>query len=598
MSNIRIDIASEFKDRGFKQAQKATSGLDRQLKTLNRTLLSVFSTRQIYQFGKASVKAFNDDQKAAFRLTQTLDNLGLAFEDARVTKFISDLEGATGILDDQLRPAMQSLVMTTGSVTKSQELLSLAIDMSRATGADLTSVANDLSKAYVGQTRSLAKYNLGLARTELQTKTFTELQAILTKQFSGQSAAYLETYAGKIGVLNVAYANMQETIGEGLVDAFMTLSGDSGIGGSVKALDVFGNKIADVSRGVANLISGFSSFGDYGRGLVDFVKSFSKETTVMNAIASLGRKNKPLFFPTAGDPAKQERARKTAEQAAIKRAKELAALQTKAAREAAKRAAEQAKKEKEAAMLKRAGTVFDIDNIQIVAALQGKVTEEQRLRLTALFAIQNDNAKAAEALTLAILASNKAAFEALGVTFQAGDSVETLISKIIKAQANLFLINTGIDSIKEAKNPFANWPDIIAALLAQISQLQNAINNIGAPTLPVPGGTPGGTPGYDAVPAMVQPGSGVTFGNQGNPLIVPIGTSPEVFDNPAMTLPGFENTLANPQLNWEKVGDTYVTNVTVEGSVMSESDLLQLLQDEIYKAQRAGTGIIFNSVAL
>jgi hypothetical protein len=73
MSVIRIDIASEFKDKGFKKAEKATVGLDRQLKTLAKTLGATLSVREIYQFGKASVKAFSDDQKAAFRLTQTLN---------------------------------------------------------------------------------------------------------------------------------------------------------------------------------------------------------------------------------------------------------------------------------------------------------------------------------------------------------------------------------------------------------------------------------------------------------------------------------------------------------------------------------------------
>ena len=114
MSNIRIDIASEFKDKGFKQAEKATGGLQNNLKQLGKTLVGVLSVREVYQFGKAAVKAFQEDQQAATRLTQTLGNLGLAFEDSRVTAFIADLEKTSGVLDDSLRPAMQSLLTTTG----------------------------------------------------------------------------------------------------------------------------------------------------------------------------------------------------------------------------------------------------------------------------------------------------------------------------------------------------------------------------------------------------------------------------------------------------------------------------------------------------
>jgi hypothetical protein len=78
MSNIRIDIASEFKDKGFKQADKATTGLDKKLSILGKTLVGVLSVRAITQFGKAAVTAFSEDEQAAVRLSQSLNNLGLA----------------------------------------------------------------------------------------------------------------------------------------------------------------------------------------------------------------------------------------------------------------------------------------------------------------------------------------------------------------------------------------------------------------------------------------------------------------------------------------------------------------------------------------
>ena len=193
MSNIRIDIASEFKDKGFKQAEKATGTLNHNLKQLGKTLVGVLSVREVFQFGKAAVKAFGEDELAAKRLSQSLGNLGLAFEDARVTQFIADMEAASGVLDDSLRPAFQSLLTTTGSVTKAQELLGLALDVAAGSGVDVVSVAGDLSKAYVGNTRSLAKYNIGLSRAELQTTAFADVQALLAKQFAGQNAAYLDT---------------------------------------------------------------------------------------------------------------------------------------------------------------------------------------------------------------------------------------------------------------------------------------------------------------------------------------------------------------------------------------------------------------------
>jgi uncharacterized membrane protein YgcG len=629
MSNIRIDIASEFKDKGFKQANKATNTLDKQLKTLAKTLAATLSVREVYQFGKASVKAFNDDQKAATRLTQTLNNLGLAFEDTRVTKFIADLESASGVLDDSLRPAMQSLLMTTGSVTKSQELLNLALEMSRATGIDVANVAGDLSKAYLGQTRSLSKYNIGLTRTELQTKSFADLQAILNKQFSGQSAAYLETYAGKVGVLNVAFANMQETIGEGLVDAFGILAGESGIGGGARAMEIFAEKVADTTRGIAELIRSFGSLQSYANTVFEFFRNIDPFAP-WTAITALGKKNKPLFFPGSGNPMAQEQARKKAEAAAIKRQKELMALQNKAAKEAAKRAAEQAKREKEAMQLKRAGSIFDMDNIQVVAALQNRVTEENRLRLITLLAIQNENADAADKLSQAVLMLQSPMLNNLGITVKTGDNATDVINKIINAQAKLFLLNTGIATIPKAKNPFEDWDSILDRLLGKIDSIKKAINGFGSGNGAGGGGGGGGAGGGGnggGGGGGAGGGGGSVSANPTDPngvnIIMNNGKTANPFDtfnvggatiiaNSGVVMSGRADDTPNEAAARQRVADIFSTigtfgaggfnpaNITVNvaGNVMTDQDLVQAITEGLYEVQKRGQSITLNAVAL
>ena len=615
MSNIRIDIASEFKDKGFKQAEKATSGLNSQLKTLGKTLAATFGAREIYQFSKASVKAFSDDQQAAIRLTKSLENLGLAFENARVSNFISELESASGVLDDSLRPAMQSLLMTTGSVTKSQELLNLALEMSRSSGIDVANVSKDLAKAYLGQTKGLSKYNTGLTQTELKTKSFAELQELLNKQFAGQNAAYLETYAGKVGILNVAYANMQETIGEGLVDAFQILSGDSGINGGTKAMDIFAESIANVTRGVATLITGFSDLRSYGSTVFDFFKNFATEGNVLKAIAEMGKKNKPLFFPTAGDPAAQERARAKAEAAAAKRAKELAALNRKAALAAAKAEKERLKREREAQALKRAGTVFDLENIQLVAAMQAKLTDNERLRVTALLALNTGNAEAAEKLSTAVLAANAAALANLGIMMQSGDSISDVVKKIIEAQGKAAILGMNIGNIPKAPNPFEAWPSIIAGLLSQIGQLNGAINGLGK------GGTGGAGGG-----AGTGGGGGSTVGKGGNSgvggqtVTVPSAITPPAGVSPGTSLGGGFTMGANQYPNSSYFAGIAATSpyipssyfatapdvrttpptvvVNIAGNVSTEQDLIEAVTQGIYEIQKRGQSITLNAVAL
>lgn len=589
-TDIKIIIAAELKKAGFDKAQKATTNLEKSFKKLGKTATRTFVAVAGIRALKQSVQAFAAEEKAAIKLAGSLRNLGLAYNTKAIEDYLEKTEKATGISKDDLSPAIQGLINTTLSAEKSMSMLNIAMDIAASTGKDLRTVTTALIRAYDGNFAALGKVQTAYTAAELKALGFNASLEALASNYSGSAQRNADSYAGKIDKLAIAFGDAKEEIGKGVL-SFLESLGDGDYDQGLQKLVNFGSFIGDAFRRAGlsfeyfkTLIgTGFRIDEEEARKLAEIRAAFNNPDAASNRMGNSPAANRAYLR----DMKQQQQLQKKIE-----------ADRKKAADLAAKTEKERLKREKEAAALKRAGTVFDIENIQIIAALQGKISEEQRLRLTALLAIQNDNAKAAEALTLAILASNKAAFEALGVTFKAGDSVETLISKIIKAQAALFLINTGIGEIPKAKNPFEDWTDIIAALLAQIGQLRDAINGISAPSLPVPGGTPGGTPGYDTVPAMVQPGSGVTFNPNGNVMIVPPGTSPEVFDNPAMWNPEFDNTLANPQLDWTKQGDTYVTNVTVGGSVISDADLVQLIQDEIYNAQKSGGATQWNYAEL
>ena len=124
VSKIAIQIASEFTgSKAFKQAETSTQKLQKQVSSLAKTLGIALGTAAIVKFGKASVKAFAADDNAARSLSKTLENLGLntRYAGSTLNGYISRLEKQTGVLDDELRPAMDRLLRATGSVTKSQE---------------------------------------------------------------------------------------------------------------------------------------------------------------------------------------------------------------------------------------------------------------------------------------------------------------------------------------------------------------------------------------------------------------------------------------------------------------------------------------------
>ena len=253
-SNVFIGIASEFDNKGFKQAEKATSALDKQAAKLGKTLLAAFSGQKILQYSKASVLAYSEDRRAAALLSNQLKNLGLAYAAVDVEKFIANLESQTGILDDELRPAFSQLVRVTGSLAESQNLMQVAFDASRGAGVEYLSAVDALSKAYVGNLKGLKKFNLGLTDGELKAMKFEEIVAKLNKQFKGAGAASVDTYAGKINRVNVALANAQETIGEGIVDAFSTLAKDDDFNAVIDGIANMALYTADTVRGIGEIL--------------------------------------------------------------------------------------------------------------------------------------------------------------------------------------------------------------------------------------------------------------------------------------------------------------------------------------------------------
>jgi len=462
--NIRIDIASEFKDKGFKQASKASFGLEKQFKQLGKTFLTVFSVAAVTKFAKESVRAFKEDEVAARRFEQALKGVNLGFATPEIEKYLESLERSTAVTKGELRPAFQTLAQTTQSVARSQEILATALDVSAGTGYDLNTVVNDLSRAYLGNNTSLAKYNLGLTKAELRTTRFRDIQDLLNKQFAGQKAAQLDTYAGKVAFISTAFERMQTTVGEGLVDAFGMLAGENGIQGATTAMEEFGTISADVVRGLGYLVGQVTQqIGGQG-GLLGNLQSVAMTgnplAIALTALQKLGSKTRPLFFPTAGigapGVAKQL---EEIEKAAIERQKELERLRLKSIKQQ-----EKINRLKQiSAKIDKAASKFDERRIQIAAALQGNISDEERRRLLELQTIED----------------LKQAIQEQDV-----DKAEKLLERLDKLQSQTELLAGTLVGL-EAGDPFEKWEsyfakadNLVDELVSKLKGIQGEVNKL------------------------------------------------------------------------------------------------------------------------
>ena len=171
------------------------------------------------KIGIEGVKSAIADEKAQTQLALALQNAtgATTAQIAATEQSILQMSLATGVADDQLRPALGRLVRSTGDVASAQDLLNTALDVSTATGKPLETVANALGKAYEGNTSALGKLGLGLSAAELKTMSFTEVQDRLTELFGGAAAANAETYAGRLDRVQRALDEAKETLGTALL---------------------------------------------------------------------------------------------------------------------------------------------------------------------------------------------------------------------------------------------------------------------------------------------------------------------------------------------------------------------------------------------
>jgi hypothetical protein len=264
------------------------------------------------------VKAAIEDEQAQLRLANALRTAtGATDAQIKATEdFILQTSLATGVADDNLRPALQRLAVSTKDTGEAQRLLSLALDISKGKGIELETVANALGRAQDGNTTALGRLGLGLSKAELSTLSFTEVQTKLSDLYGGAAAANAETFQGKIDRLTVGFNEAKESLGVALlpqVEKFITylnttglptlnafiagLTGDQGLSAGLeenqRSAEDFGKAIGVV----AGILSGFITFL---REAIGFVTILANELIrVANIVPGVNIGSIPNIAPSA-----------------------------------------------------------------------------------------------------------------------------------------------------------------------------------------------------------------------------------------------------------------------------------------------------------
>ena len=645
---VAVDFITRLKDKGFKDLEKNSKKSIKTLQKFGKVLGLTFSAVALTAFVKKSAQQFAELEKNTRRLESELGPVGLAFASSLATDFTRSLALSSGISQDKLIPALQKLVQTTYTLTDAQKLLTLSTEISKRKGLELEQVSNALSRAFVGDYKSLVNLRIGFERAEVQGKNFQEILNQLQTEFGSKQA---DTFADKINKLAVAFEETQVAIGKGFVEG----------------LEKSGLSIEDTQEKMIALGETFGKALGKAVGFIDKVSdkldSLAKNPAILAIFDFLDRLM-GIDYGAAGRAADAEtNARVKAANAYTKQletqgklvklaeveaglAKQRAAEIARLKREELKRAAEKKRSAELERLRNSIQFKFDIDAINLQAALRRQLSQTDRDRVLQLSALKISDYQTDEEAIKTLQAATQGRYD---------DAMN--LEKVLQLlkTAGFASDKASIDALAALK-PEIKFTDNLDDILEKLKKIIEGkyMISIGAtitvPNIPSPGGsvTAGGVPGtfnpggfrkkdedtskdipvIPNPPAIVKPdyidlpgeiGGEPAMGlkdifasnaaafryfeeNQSSRLrnLFEAGAVPSNFDVASARF--FEETGFTARGNatpsfFDPAGfrardEGVVVNVNVQGSVVAQNDLVAAVTDAVYATQRSGNSLI------
>ena len=571
MANVFIDIAAEFTGKkAFKQAESSTDKLGKSVKKLAGAFGLAFGTAQVIAYGKAAVKAAAADQKAQQQLALALKNVGLGRDAATSEAYIQRLQSEFGIVDDLLRPSYQTLAIATRDSAEAQRLMGIALDVSAANSLDLGSVTKALSRAFLGNNTALSRLQVGISKADLKTKSFKEITDQLSATFAGSATAAASSYQGSMDKLTVATENFKESIGVGLIEALNILNGEQGLAKTTSEIDKLGIKLQNATIGAAYFVDELKKMpaGSFLTSL--FGKTFGDPLGLKTLINEFEKfKQQPRPFSTGMSISGQVQIKQ--QKQITKLTKEQAAAQSKITKDKKLAAAI----DKANLALNKGEAIFDMDKIQIAAALTSQAEQLGKATSGAqMLQIANDVArlnvkKSILDLEDAIASKDQAAIEAATKKLNADLGVlNALTGQNVKLQ--------DIKSILDTLEPkdLINLDNLDQAL-AKIAAMLKLLAGLGATTGATAGAAAPSTTGL--VPAKTIAQTNANVAALGG-VITQIQPNLREFTPSSGMISGIGQN-----------GREYNYSVNVYANTVANPDeLTNLIQDSIIKLNRRG----------
>ncbi len=393
--NVVVNFLTKFDKKGLDRATKELKGFDKTVAVSKKALKAglfagaVGAGFALLKLGKSSITAALAQEKLDKSLRLTLESIGAGGLLPNVKDFIDNLQRVTNVTEDQLVPALRQLIAQTGDLDSSQFLLQKSLDISAGTGADLTQVLDAITKAAVGNYKGITALGVGFTAAEAKAMGFEKLLINLDK-YAGAAEASTDTFEGQLKSFKISAGEATETLGSGfLIASSYIVTGTDNLKTFGSVLETVAGGLGDVFIGFGKTVSdkGFLSalnttFEDLG------TEGFKvRQKQYLAAKGYLGLSQQTIDALELQDRFGKKKL--TQDQMLAKIQAQIVARQKATTKEQTAQAALSKKKAEIESM-------FDLDRINLQAALSRKLSAEDELRVKILQKLKDGTKEAVD----------------------------------------------------------------------------------------------------------------------------------------------------------------------------------------------------------
>ena len=565
--NVVINFLTKFDKKGLERATKELKGFDAFIaksKFVTKAALvtaGIASAYALDRLARSSVRAALEQERLDKSLNLTLVSIGQSGLTGEVSAFIQSLQATTNVTENELVPAFQQLVTQTGDVQSAQELLKLSLDASAGTGKDLATVLDAVTKAAVGNFKGMGALGIGVTTAEAKALGFAKSIQLLTK-YEGAAEAATLTLDGQIKAFKISAGEATETLGQGMLTAYAIISGGQPL---IKDL---GTDLEVAAKQFSNIFVGIAAatkkegLGVYFSGLEAVLQGFVGETSQLRDFERMGIKALSTERLTANEREDRVKASKkilTFDQIIANIQKNILATTKLTTKE---KQAQEALDKKKAEL----SAMFDLDKINLQAALSRKLTAEDEVRVKILQKLADGTKAAVDeaqryADVLKVIEDGKISTEEIDMLSKkwgiSKEAVYLYLQQLLNANDELRKMLALLDEISKKKlvettavTPRQKYPESFNKDLIEAFGLFSGIS----------------VAGLNNMPQLAE--GGVVS----RPTIAMIGEA------------GAEAVIPLDRMG--SMGTKVVVNV--QGSVISEGQLQSVIQDVLYNLNRTG----------